>query len=474
MGTIPAPNIFQDAQEISATPQNALQEYARVEQLKQQTAGLAQEQQERGLQMEMQRRQLADQDALTKTIASYDPTVHTLADIPKLVTQNGGSGKAALEAQAGLIQQRQNYMKMSDEQFAQEQRKADLIEGVHDQVTQAPPEQKQTVYQAGLQHLAQAGVDVSKEPIQYPGDDAFAQHLAPIRLHSAILAEAEKDREITAKEQEAQAKATAAETSAKEFQAKLPGGPLADVNRTEFQSYLNSPDSIKFGGPAGFAAWKAQKEAEATLPVTVRKDVAVAQATQPLKIAQARAEGEARAEQQVNTKRQETSDTQFQSAIGADERLNRMEKSYTDAVQNHNQQAMLALLTDHIGMTLGLQKGARITKDIINEAAQSQPWLAGLKAKFDSDGYLSGVNLSPGQMKQMLDLGYSARENAWGGARDTAQLYGVKEPPQATAVYNKRDPNARVYDNTSQAETKTYQGHTYTRSKPTDPWTLKQ
>ena len=189
-------------------------------------------------------------------------------------------------------------------------------------------------------------------------------------------------------------------------------------------------------------------EAQQQVQQGVQKDVAVA--TDPLvqggKIQVAAAEGQARAATEINTKRQETSDTQFQTAIGADERLNRMEKSYTDAVTNHNQQAMLALLTDHIGMTLGLQKGARITKDILNEAAQSQPWRAKMAAKFDSDGYLSGVNLSPGQMKQMLDLGYSARENAWGAASSTAQLYGVKPPPNATAIYNKRDPNARIYD----------------------------
>ena len=221
-----------------------------------------------------------------------------------------------------------------------------------------------------------------------------------------------------------------------------PRGPNAALNeRTKSQVWFalsqGDVDSAK-------AAIKAAGEQVGAL----EKEVAVATnpQVQAGKEAVAAAEGRARAATEINTKRQETSDTQFQTAIGADERLNRMEKSYTDAAQNHNQQAMLALLTDHIGMTLGLQKGARITKDIINEAAQSQPWLAAIKAKFDSNGYLSGVNLSPGQMKQMLDLGYTARENAWDAARNTAQLYGVKQPPYAQVIYNKRDPNARIYD----------------------------
>jgi hypothetical protein len=223
MGTIPAPNIAELGGEIAAAPQNALAEYARVAQIKQQTQQAAAMapllQQGAQQQIEMQRRQMADQDALTKAITQYDPAKHTLADIPKLVTQNGGSGQAALQAQSGLVTQRQNLSKLSAEQFAQEQKKADLIQGVHDQVSQAAPEEKQQTYQQGLQSLARAGVDVSKEPPQYPGDDVFAQHLPAIRLHSAILAESEKDREQTTKESEAATKAAeAVPTEEREFQ----------------------------------------------------------------------------------------------------------------------------------------------------------------------------------------------------------------------------------------------------------------
>jgi hypothetical protein len=205
MGTIPAPNIADEAGQIAQAPQNALAEYARTAQLKQQTSNLQQEQQERSLQMQAQQRQLNDQDALTKAMTQYDPQKHTLADIPKLVTSNGGSGQAALTAQAGLVQQRQNLLKLSDDQFAQEQKKADLIQGVHDEVSQAAPELKQQTYQAGLQKLSGVGVDTSKESPQYPGDDEFAKHLPAIRLHSAIVAEAEKDRETSASELKAQA-----------------------------------------------------------------------------------------------------------------------------------------------------------------------------------------------------------------------------------------------------------------------------
>ncbi len=233
MGTIPSPDIAQFGANIGVNAaniyNNRLAEYAQVAQIKQATDLAKQQEQTAALANQEKQRQLQDQDALTKTLAQYDPEKHSLAEIPKLVTQNGGSGQAALNAQAGLIKQRTDYAKLSDADFAREQKKADLTQGVHDQVSQAPADQKQQVYQRGLETLAKAGVDVSKEPMQYPGDDAFAQHLPAIRLHSAVLGEAEKERETKAKEQTAAAAgqnaharelaATRAPAAEQEFQA---------------------------------------------------------------------------------------------------------------------------------------------------------------------------------------------------------------------------------------------------------------
>src|SRR6185437_15594934 len=92
----------------------------------------------------------------------------------------------------------------------------------------------------------------------------------------------------------------------------------------------------------------------------------------------------------------------YQPVMDSAERMNVMTKNYEDAVKNHNQQAMLSLLYNHMGMTMGLQKGARMTQQLISEAQQSQPWLQGIKAKFDKDGVLTGVTLSPQQMRDMV------------------------------------------------------------------------
>lgn len=85
-------------------------------------------------------------------------------------------------------------------------------------------------------------------------------------------------------------------------------------------------------------------------------------------------------------------------------RLNIMQENAVHAL-NGDQQAMLSLLANHIGMTMGLQKGARITQTMYNEAMQSSPILGRILAHFDDRGYLSGVVLTPDQMRQMVDLG---------------------------------------------------------------------
>jgi hypothetical protein len=117
----------------------------------------------------------------------------------------------------------------------------------------------------------------------------------------------------------------------------------------------------------------------------------------------------------------------YQPTLDAAQRMNIMTDNYEKAIRDHDQQAMLSLLANHIGMTLGAQKGARITKDILHEAEQSTPWLQGIKAKFDGDGVLSGVVLTPGQMKQMVGLGQSMYAESAKKSRATAQYLGAQD-----------------------------------------------
>ncbi len=92
----------------------------------------------------------------------------------------------------------------------------------------------------------------------------------------------------------------------------------------------------------------------------------------------------------------------YQSAV---DRQRNMDTNLKKAKKG-DQQAMLALVADHIGMTLGAQKGARINQAVWNEAIASTPWLDKLAAKFDERGFLSGVTLATEQMDSMVNLAH--------------------------------------------------------------------
>jgi hypothetical protein len=94
---------------------------------------------------------------------------------------------------------------------------------------------------------------------------------------------------------------------------------------------------------------------------------------------------------------------------GAERRVKTMDNNLREA-SNGDQQAMLSLVANHIGMTLGAQKGARINQAVWNEAVASAPWLASIVAKWGPDGYLKGVTLTKDQMQSMVKLAHEQRD----------------------------------------------------------------
>jgi hypothetical protein len=118
----------------------------------------------------------------------------------------------------------------------------------------------------------------------------------------------------------------------------------------------------------------------------------------------------------------------WQPALDSGQRLQVMEANLDKGLKG-DQQAMLSLLANHLGMTMGLQKGARLNQAVIEEAQKSMPWLEGMRAKFDDRGYLSGVTLSPQQMHQMVDLGVQRYQTDVQKARYAAPFAGVNDEP---------------------------------------------
>jgi hypothetical protein len=117
----------------------------------------------------------------------------------------------------------------------------------------------------------------------------------------------------------------------------------------------------------------------------------------------------------------------LEPAIAGDTRLTIMQQNEKDAAAG-NQQAMLSLVANHIGMTLGAQKGARINQAVWNEAVESAPWLQNVVKSFGADGYLQGVKLSPQQAHQMVELAKQRRDAQWEQAQQAGTMYGVNIP----------------------------------------------
>jgi hypothetical protein len=129
---------------------------------------------------------------------------------------------------------------------------------------------------------------------------------------------------------------------------------------------------------------------------------------------------------------------QYQPALDAQRQLQTMRENYRDAL-NGDQQAMVSLLMNHVGMTLGAQKGAHLTRDSIREAERSRGLISGASSilNFDADGNLrwddpvrAGITLTPEQMRQMLNLGEGMFRNKVSESRSGASYLGITAEPE--------------------------------------------
>lgn len=158
-----------------------------------------------------------------------------------------------------------------------------------------------------------------------------------------------------------------------------------------------------------------------------------------------------------NTAKKEVSkaDDDYDAATN---RMKVMDKNIEEAKAG-DQQAMISLLTNHIGMTLGAQKGARISQTILNEAEQSAPWIGRVEARFDGNGYLSGVVLTPQQMDSMVKLAHEKADTLRDHANNMRDRYqeelhsgGVEskskehiKPAEASGQVTVTDPRGGVH-----------------------------
>lgn len=132
----------------------------------------------------------------------------------------------------------------------------------------------------------------------------------------------------------------------------------------------------------------------------------------------------------------------YEPALKADERLRIMK----DSIEHPNAQNDVAMLFNHMGMTLSAQTGARMTNAEISRAIKTRtvpqgvlaelagmgitPQMLGLASQqYDSNTYVPGGFLSPQQRKQMFDLGVTVRNGEWNKSRRNAAMAGLEYEP---------------------------------------------
>lgn len=170
--------------------------------------------------IEKQKRALADQDALTKAMQQWDGKDYT--QIPALVMKNGGSFNAISSATQNIISQREkaaetakNAAQAQSDETNAEIKKNDEYRGRLQDIISAPTDQKQTLWDQEVTKEEQAGtIQPGQMSHTYPGDaeaTSLANHFA---LASQLHKEAKDAQETANQEQERkQAVANAAETA---------------------------------------------------------------------------------------------------------------------------------------------------------------------------------------------------------------------------------------------------------------------
>lgn len=206
-----------------------------------------------GQENQMRAQQLADQQAQTAALKAWDgKDVH---DLPGLLLKHGGSAQAVFGMKNQLITQQKSLAEADEATIKNQQAKNDMITGHLEAVKGAPADQKQQAFEGAISDLEQKGlVPPGSIPKQYPGDDKLDLFEKSFMGGKQIVDNAIKQRETKAKEQEAQSRATSANTTAQRLQAEMPGGALQPVEQKELSDFIaKNPGK----GPTDFAKWKA-------------------------------------------------------------------------------------------------------------------------------------------------------------------------------------------------------------------------
>lgn len=151
--------------------------------------GMMQAQQLQGVDLQQKQLALKDQQTLRDLYVKHS------GDLDKVMADAPGAGVSPQTIQAMQLHVLDVKKKTADlvsQQGDLAVKQADLMQGAHDAVDQAPAEQKPTVYKNQVAGLQKAGVDTTQLPPEYPGDDQFKLIGATVRGHSKLVDDAVK------------------------------------------------------------------------------------------------------------------------------------------------------------------------------------------------------------------------------------------------------------------------------------------
>jgi len=239
---ITGPNPSFVAQQQAAQP-DPIGQYTRLLQLKnlQQEQALAPLRQQ-AAQQQVQSGELdlrAKQRQQDSDAAIMEAYQNSGGDLSKTIADATKTGKVLPQSIAALrqanFQVQQEALKLWQAKGERAIQEGDLFDGAADAGHAAPPEQRPAVYQQQIQNLAQAGVDVSQAPQQYPGDEQFNLMRLGIKSHTKALEQAAKQTEIG--KNQAQTQQAQSQTALNNMEVQR--GGKTDVDKFTFD-YLQS------------------------------------------------------------------------------------------------------------------------------------------------------------------------------------------------------------------------------------------
>jgi len=281
---------------------NQAAEYARVAALQQQTAQSQQQMQQaqamapgqqqlQQQQIEAQKRQFADQDALTKAMTAYNSDKHTPDDIPGLIAKNGGSGQLQTATQQHLLQLKDTASQIAERDATSGSKNIDTYLKRHDAAIGALQSAMDTDDASLADHLNSKITDLGQAGFLRPDEVAHGQQLAQLAAQNPQAARQQLPAYLNGFKTEQQIFKEAQDTAKTEQENWKPAGPGTLINvktgetkqgslpvdQAEMADYLQKHPGQ---GPADFLSWKAKQSPMAMVMGNMLKGSAIDQAAE--------------------------------------------------------------------------------------------------------------------------------------------------------------------------------------------------